>query len=413
MNLEDIKDARKRIADQVVRTPLLRSETLTRWTAVELYLKFENLQFTASFKERGALNCLLSLSPEEQQRGVIAMSAGNHAQALAYHGQRLGIPVTIVMPRSTPNAKVEQTRVFSAEVILEGAQFDETLAFTGQLAETRELTLVHPFDDPRVIAGQGTVGLEILEQHPDVECVVVPVGGGGLISGIATAIKSIEPDVAIVGVQVERYASAFGKFHNQPAADTVTGLGTVAEGIAVKAPGKHTLPIIESLVDEMLVVSEEQVEQALFMLLEVEKTVVEGAGAVRLAAVHAEPNRFRDRSTVLVLSGGNVDMMILSSVLQRGLVRTHRLVKLKVEIPDIPGALSELTRLGRGTGQPAHRRRGRGALQPGDGGPAAPRFGAGSLARFRSVRRRSRRRGRAPEPKRRPPRWPSSASAPA
>jgi len=342
MNLDDIYAARARIAGQVLVTPLTRSETLSRMTGVDLHLKFENLQFTASFKERGALNRLLLLEPDRQQAGVIAMSAGNHAQALAYHGQRLGVPTCIVMPRLTPNAKVAQTRVFGAEVILQGVAFDETLAFTQSLAEERGMTLVHPFDDPRVIAGQGTLGLELLEQLPDVDCVVVPVGGGGLISGVATAIKSIKPDVRVVGVQVERYASAYGAFHHE--ALKPSPLLTVAEGIAVKSPGVNTLPIIQRHVDDMLTVTEEQVEQAVFVLLEIEKTVVEGAGAVGLAAVRANAARFKGQKTLLVLSGGNIDMMILSSILQRGLVRSRRLVRLKVEIPDLPGALSELTR---------------------------------------------------------------------
>lgn len=341
MQLADIEAAQKRIAGQVIVTPLMRSDTLSVLTGAELSLKFENLQFTSSFKERGALNCLLQLAESERQRGVIAMSAGNHAQALAYHGRRLGVPTCIVMPRSTPNAKVEQTRVFGADVHLHGAQFDETREYTLALAKERQLTLVHPYDDERVMAGQGTVGLEILAQMPDVECIVVPVGGGGLISGIATAVKSLAPAVEVIGVQVRRFAAAFNAFHGST---EVPGLpGTVAEGIAVKSPGRHTLPIIRSLVDDMLLVSEEQVEQAVFTLLEIEKTVVEGAGAVGLAAARAMPERFAGRRTLLVLSGGNIDMMILATVLQRGMVRSGRLVRMRVEIPDVPGALSQLT----------------------------------------------------------------------
>ncbi len=343
MKLDDIQQAAERIAGQVVRTPLTRSETLSRLTGVELWLKFENQQFTASFKERGALNCLTQLTDAERRRGVIAMSAGNHAQALAYHGQRLGVPTCIVMPRSTPNAKVEQTRVFGAEIHLEGAVFDETLAFTERLAASRNLTLVHPYDDPRVIAGQGTVGLEMLEQQPDLETVVVPVGGGGLMSGIATAVKSLRQDVRLVGVQVERFDAAVAAYHERSA--TPKQAGTVAEGIAVKSPGSNTLPLMRRYVDDMVTVSEDQVEQALFRLIEIEKTVVEGAGAVGLAAVMAEPEQFAGQKTALVLSGGNVDMMILASILQRGMVRSGRLVRLQVEIPDVPGALGELTRL--------------------------------------------------------------------
>lgn len=343
MELDDIIAAGRRIAGQVNRTPLVHSETLSRMRGVDLFLKMENLQFTASFKERGALNCLLQLSAEERRRGVIAMSAGNHAQGLAYHGQRLGIPTCIVMPRSTPNVKVEQTRVFGAEVHLEGATFDEARAFTEQLASDRALVLVHPFDDPRVIAGQGTIGLELLEQQADLETVVVPVGGGGLISGIATALKARKPEVRIVGVQVERYSAAYAAFHDRKPGTLKPG--TVAEGIAVKSPGRNTMPVIVSLVDDMLTVGEEAVEQAVFDLLEIEKTVVEGAGAVGLAAVNAYPGEFRDQKTTLVLSGGNIDMMILASILQRGMVRSGRLVRMTVEIPDVPGALGELTRL--------------------------------------------------------------------
>ncbi len=341
MNLEDVKAAAARIEGQVVKTPLTRSETLSRLTGTEVSLKFENQQFTASFKERGALNCLLQLSADERARGVIAMSAGNHAQALAYHGDRLGIPTCIVMPRSTPNAKVEQTRVFGAEIHLQGAQFDETQAFTERLGRDRNLTLVHPYDDFRVMAGQGTIGLEIVEQLADVETIVVPVGGGGLISGIAVAVKALAPSVRIVGVQVERFGGIHAAFHGHEVSQIRPA--TVAEGIAVKVPGTRTLPIIKQLVDDMVLVSEEAVEQAVFKLIEIEKTVVEGAGSVGLAAVMADPAGFKGQNTVLVLSGGNLDMMILASILQRGMVRSGRLVRLQVEIPDVPGALADLT----------------------------------------------------------------------
>jgi threonine dehydratase len=271
------------------------------------------------------------------------MSAGNHAQALAYHGQRLGVPTTIVMPRFTPNAKVAQTRVFEAEVILHGNDFDAARQYTLELAQERSLTLVHPYDDVRVIAGQGTLGLELLEQVPAAEVVVVPVGGGGLISGVASAIKLQRPEIRVVGVQVERFAAARNGYHGLP--DTPRAPGTVAEGIAVKSPGRNTMPLIRRYVDDMLLVTEEQVEQAIFSLLEIEKTVVEGAGAVALAAVYAHRDAFQGKNTLLILSGGNIDMMMLSSVLQRGMVRTKRLVRLKVEIPDVPGALADITRV--------------------------------------------------------------------
>jgi len=341
MQLSDIQAAEKRTAGQIICTPCTRSLTLSAMVGSELYLKFENLQFTASFKERGALNCLLQLDEGQRAAGVIAMSAGNHAQALAYHGRRLGVPTCIVMPRFTPNAKVAQTRVFGAEVILHGSQFDETLAFTEALALERQRVLVHPFDDPRVIAGQGTVALEMLSQVPALDAIVVPVGGGGLISGMALAVKGLRPSVEVIGVQMERFASAYNAFHGDSAGGGPPA--TVAEGIAVKVPGARTMPLIRRLVDDMVLVTEQQVEQGIFNLLEIEKTLVEGAGAAALAAVFADTPRFRGRRVGLVLSGGNIDMMILSSILQRGLVRTRRLVRLAVEIPDVPGALARLT----------------------------------------------------------------------
>ena len=338
----DIRAARERISDQIVRTPFQHSATLSAMAGAEIFLKFENQQFTASFKERGALNRLLQLTDAQATGGVIAMSAGNHAQALAYHGRRLGIPTCIVMPRTTPNAKVEQTRVFDAEIILHGEQFDETLAFTHDAAAQRGMTLVHPYDDPAVIAGQGTLGLEMMEQIDDLDMLVVPVGGGGLISGVTLAAKSIRP-IEVVGVQSERYPSAYNAFKGL--ADIVPGGGTVAEGIAVKSPGELTRTFLKAQVDDMLLVSEEQIEKALFSLLEIEKTVAEGAGAAGLAAIMQHAKRFQGKRVGVVLSGGNIDMMILSSILQRGLVRSHRLLRLKVELSDVPGALADITRL--------------------------------------------------------------------
>ncbi|TDJ22257.1 MAG: threonine ammonia-lyase [Gammaproteobacteria bacterium] len=338
----DISAARERISDQIVRTPFQRSATLSAMTGAEVFLKFENQQFTASFKERGALNRLLQLSDAQASSGVIAMSAGNHAQAVAYHGRRLGIPTCIVMPRTTPNAKVEQTRVFDAEIVLHGEQFDETLAFTLDQAAKRGMTLVHPYEDPAVIAGQGTLGLEMMEQIDDLDVLVIPVGGGGLISGVALAAKSIRP-IEIVGVQSERFPSAHNVFKGL--ADVVPGGGTVAEGIAVKSPGELTMTFLKTHVDDMLLVSEVQIEKALFSLLEIEKTVTEGAGAAGLAAVMQHAERFQGRRVGVVLSGGNIDMMILSSILQRGMVRSHRLLRLRVELSDVPGALADITRL--------------------------------------------------------------------
>lgn len=339
VTIDAIRAARQRIGPHIVKTPLARSAVLSSRVGADVYLKFENQQFTASFKERGALNRLLQLTDDERQRGVTAMSAGNHAQALAYHGSRLGVPVTIVMPRATPNAKVAQTRVFGTEVILHGSSFAETLAFTRQLAAERGLTLIHPFDDEAVIAGQGTLGLELIEQLPDVDTLVVPVGGGGLVSGIAVAAKALRPTVSIVGVQAERFSAAAAMFNGRDPGPT--GPRTVAEGIAVERPGEHTMPLIRAHVDALATVAEQDIERAIFTLLEVEKTVVEGAGAAALAAVWANP-KLAAGKTALVLSGGNIDMMILASVLQRGLVRSHRLVRLAVELPDVPGSLAAL-----------------------------------------------------------------------
>ena len=337
-----IEAARRRIGAHIRRTPLKHTAVLSTYFDADLHLKFENLQFTASFKERGALNRLLTMDEAQRRRGIVAMSAGNHAQALAYHGQRLGVPATIVMPRFTPNAKVRQTRVFGAEVLLHGSSFAETLAFTKGLAADRALTLVHPFDDEEVIAGQGTLGLEMLEQAPDLDTLIVPVGGGGLIAGIAVAAKSIRPEVVVVGVQAERFSAAADRFNGRSPGPPQPG--TIAEGIAVETPGAITMPIIQALVDRIVTVTEHHIERAVFALLEIEKTVTEGAGAVALAAVFAEP-RLAAGKTALVLSGGNIDMMILSSIVQRGLVRSRRLVRLAVEIPDVPGSLAALTAL--------------------------------------------------------------------
>lgn len=344
VKLENIQAAQRRLKHDIATTPCEQSITLSAQLGFELYIKFENQQFTASFKERGALNCLLELG-DKARRGVIAMSAGNHAQAIAYHGQRLGIPTTIVMPRTTPNAKVEATRVFNAQIILHGDQFDETLAFTLAAARDRDLCLVHPFDDPHVVAGQGTVALEILDQVKDLDVIVVPVGGGGLIGGVATVIKTLQPQIKIIGVQMERFAGAHAAFYDKDLARNLH-ISTVAEGIAVKSPGKQTMGLIRQYVDEVHLVSETQVEQAIFDLLEIEKTVAEGAGAAPLAwlrKIAQKSSDFQNKKVCMILSGGNIDMMIMSSVLQRGLVRSHRLVRLQVEIPDTPGALADLT----------------------------------------------------------------------
>ena len=341
VTFDDIEAARARLGDAIAQTPLTRSETLSSALGANLYLKFENLQFTASFKERGALNKLLLLGEDERRKGVIAMSAGNHAQALAYHGRRLGIQVSIVMPRHTPNAKVEQTRVFGAEVFLHGDRFAETLEYTHRLARELGRILVHPFEDEAVIAGQGTLGIEVLEQVPDIDTLIVPVGGGGLIAGTAISMRALRPTVTIVGVQAERFSAAVAAFDGRDPGPARPG--TVAEGIAVDTPGEMTMRIIRETVDRMVAVPERDIERAIFQLLEIEKTVTEGAGAAALAAVIADPTLAVGK-TVAVLTGGNIDMMMLSSVVQRGLVRGRRLVRIGVEIPDQPGALGELTR---------------------------------------------------------------------
>lgn len=342
--VEDIVAARERIRGQVRTTPCEHSTTLSSLTGADVWFKFENLQFTSSFKERGALNSLLQMDAATRAAGVIAVSAGNHAQAVAYHGQRLAVPTTIVMPRSTPNAKVEQSRVFGANVILEGDDLEQARLFTVDLAAQKQLTLLHPFDDPRVIAGQGTLGLELLEQLAEFDDLVVPVGGGGLMSGVALAVKSARPSVRVTGVQVNRFDAAVQQF-NGVAHPAIRAGNTIAEGIAVKAPGPHTWPLLKQHVDHFCAVDESAIEEAVFLLLEIEKTVTEGAGAAGLAALLVNKVRYRGRRVVVVLTGGNVDMLILSSILRRGMVRSHRLARLEVEIPDLPGSLSDLTRL--------------------------------------------------------------------
>ncbi len=342
LTLRDIRAAAEAIRGQVQVTPCTRSLTLSRLTGTEVYLKFENLQFTAAFKERGALYKLLSLTPAQRQTGVITMSAGNHAQAVAYHAQRLGVPATIVMPRYTPNVKVEHTRAFGADVILHGDDFDEAAAYAKQVTADRGLYLVHPYDDEKVIAGQGTIALEMLEAVPDLEVLVVPIGGGGLIAGNAVAAKGVRPSIEIVGVQTERFPSMRQALAGEP---IQCGTSTIAEGIAVKEPGQITRKIVRRLVDEILLVGETDIEEAVLLLLEVEKSVVEGAGAAGLAALLKYRQHFADKKVGLILSGGNIDMMALSSIIQRGLVRSGRLARLRVGLRDVPGALAEITRL--------------------------------------------------------------------
>jgi len=338
----DIEAARARIAGAVACTPLRLSRTLSEITGADVYLKFENFQYTASFKERGALNRLLQAEPGERARGVIAMSAGNHAQGVAYHAARLGIPATIVMPAFTPIVKVENTRKLGARVELFGSGVEEAADHARQIAAAENLLFVHPFDDPQVIAGQGTLALEMLDEVPELEVLVVPVGGGGLISGIAIAAKARKPAIEVVGVEAALYPTVWRLRRGLP---IEAGGPTIAEGIAVKQPGKVTLPIIDALVDDVMLADEAALETAVLMLLEIEKTVAEGAGAAGLAALLTTADRFRGRKVGLVLSGGNIDSRLLSAVILRGLVRTERMVRFRVSLPDRPGSLTQVTAL--------------------------------------------------------------------
>jgi threonine dehydratase len=338
--LKDVREAAAAIRGSVLDTPCLHSRTLSEITGAEVYIKFENLQFTASFKERGALNKLLSLTAAQRKKGVIAASAGNHAQGVAYHARRLGIRAAIVMPRHTPSVKVERTRAFGAEVVLEGENYDEAKAVAQRLRRRRGLQYIHAYDDRKVIAGQGTIALEMLAQQPDLDVLVVPIGGGGLIAGMATAARGLKPKTRIIGVQAERFPSMYCAVKG---GKPQFGLSTIAEGIAVREPGKLTLPIVRKLVDDIVLVGEGDIEQAIVMLLEIEKTVAEGAGAAGLAALLRHRRRFARRKVGLVLCGGNIDPLVLSSIIERGMARSGRLVRLAVELRDLPGELARVT----------------------------------------------------------------------
>ncbi len=357
VSAEAIRQAAARIEGEVIQTPCLASRTLAAIVGCEVFLKFENLQFTASFKERGALNKMAQLTAGERAKGVLAVSAGNHAQAVAYHAERMGIAATIVMPRFASSVKVENTRGFGAEVVLEGDTFEDARVAGLALAEERGLILVHPFDDAAVIAGQGTVALEMLAQQPKIDTLVVAIGGGGLIAGMATAAKSLRPDVRVIGVQTERFPAAWNAMHD---GHLESRQATIADGIGVKSPGVLALPIIRALVDDVLLVSEDDIEQAILMLLEIEKTVVEGAGAVGLAALLKERARFAGRKVGLVLCGGNIEPLVLAEIIERGMVKSGRLVRLRVDVRDVPGALAEvaalLARLGANIDEVQHQR---------------------------------------------------------
>ena len=338
--LDDIRAAAERVKGAVIRTPMMKSETLSQIVDAEVWLKFENLQFTAAYKERGALNKLLQLTDEERSRGVIAASAGNHAQAVAYHGRRLGIPVTIVMPVSTPMIKVTQTEGHGATVVLHGERVDDAFTKAREIEASEGLTFVHAFDDPVVIAGAGTIGLEMMEDAPGLDTLVVPIGGGGLISGVAIAAKALKPGIKVVGVEAELYPSMKNVVEGGNGA---IGGDTLAEGIAVKEPGQLTRKIIGELVDRIDLVAERDLENAVAMLVNIEKSVVEGAGAAGLAAILAQPERFRGRKVGTILCGGNIDTHLLANVLVRELVRCGRIARLRIAAHDRPGALAAIT----------------------------------------------------------------------
>jgi len=338
--LDDIKAAAVRLAGHIERTPCRHSKTLSQITGAEVWVKFENLQFTAAYKERGALNKLAQLDEAERRRGVIAASAGNHAQGLAYHGQKLGIPVTIVMPRGTPFIKVQQTRDYGAEVIIEGDTYDAAAEHAMALRDQRGQVFVHPFDDYDVMAGQGTVALELLEDVPDLEVLPIPIGGGGLISGMATAVKAIKPSVSVIGVEPAMYPSFTSRMRGLNAA---AGGQTIAEGIAVKDVGKLTYGVARPLIDDVLLLDEPFFERAIALYCNVEKTVTEGAGAAALGALLAYPERFRGKVCGLVITGGNIDPRLLASVLTRELVRAQRLVSLRIIGDDRPGLLATVS----------------------------------------------------------------------
>ncbi|WP_298090390.1 threonine ammonia-lyase [uncultured Sphingomonas sp.] len=342
VTIADIRAAQARIGDAIVRTPTLLSRTLSALTGATVYLKFENLQFTAAYKERGALNTLLQLSDEARAKGVIAASAGNHAQGLAYHANRLGVPATIVMPRTTPIVKIVQTESHGATVVLEGDTFDAAYAHARVLEGERGYTFVHPFDDPRIIAGQGTTALEMLEDVPEIDTFVIPIGGGGLISGIATVAKAADRPIEVVGVQAELYPSMYNRIRGT---DLPCAGDTLAEGIAVKEPGGITARVIANTVDDIVLVGERCLEESVSLLLQIEKTVVEGAGAAGLAALLQHPGRFHGRTIGIVLCGGNIDTRLLANVLLRDLARSGRLARLRIRLQDQPGALFNVARI--------------------------------------------------------------------
>ncbi|MDP2416475.1 MAG: threonine ammonia-lyase, partial [Hydrogenophaga sp.] len=336
----DIEAAAQRLIGQVLNTPFVESRTISQLTGCQVFLKFENLQYTASFKERGACNKLSQLSADERARGVVAMSAGNHAQGVAYHAQRLGIRAVIVMPRFTPGVKIDRTHGFGAEVVLHGDTLDEARAHAYALAQQQGLVFVHPYDDAAIVAGQGTVALEMLREQPNLDTLVVAVGGGGLLAGMATAARAIRPDIEIIGVQTERFPAMYNAIKGT---HLPQGSSTIAEGIAVGTPGLITRAIIQDKVNDLVLVDEGDIEQAIVMLLEIEKTLVEGAGAAGLAAVLKYPERFAGKRVGLVLCGGNIDPLLLASIFERGMVRAGRLARIQVNGGAVPGNLGGIS----------------------------------------------------------------------
>jgi threonine dehydratase len=341
LTIDDVRAAAERIGGAVVRTPTLYSRTLSQISGANIWLKFENQQFTAAYKERGALNKLLLLTEEQKARGVITASAGNHSQGLAYHGTRLGVPVTIVMPRTTPTVKVVQTQQVGGNVLLEGESYDEAYEYARSMEQQLGLTFVHPFDDPDVAAGQGTVALEMLADAPEIDLLAIPIGGGGLLSGMAVAARALKPEIGLIGVQPRLYPSMYGKLRGE---ELPAGGDTLAEGIAVKVPGEFTSRVLAELVDEIVLVDEAAMERAVALLLNIEKTVAEGAGAAGLAAVLTYPEKFAGRNVGLVITGGNIDTRLLANVLLRELARSGRLARLTITLQDRPGALYKVMR---------------------------------------------------------------------
>ena len=343
VSLESIQTAAKVLDGQIEKTPMRHSRTLSEITGAEVWIKFENLQFTAAFKERGALNKLSKLSDKEKRMGVIAVSAGNHAQGVAYHAQRLNIPATIVMPVTTPFNKVQHTRDYGARVLLEGDTFDEASVYASTVRARDELTFIHPFDDADIISGQGTIALEMLGAEAALDTLVVPIGGGGLISGIGTAAKALKPDIQVIGVEAAMYPSMHVEINGLP--NTITGGATIAEGIAVKKAGGLTAQIVKDVVDDIVLVEEEHLERAITLYTDVEKTIAEGAGAASLAALLAHPARFSGRKVGLVLCGGNIDTRLLASVLTRALVREKRMTNIRIIGDDRPGLLGMVSKI--------------------------------------------------------------------